>query len=201
MSTTPLLGGESPEAAISQLFAALGDGDWEATAPLVFDDQLALLASIEGITPPETAAMLREGVPDPVRANFWEGFVEGFPLFAREEVAELLIGEVERRTVDGVQFGAVLTNFRYGGGEAVLVTRETNGRWRLDLMATFGPAFANPLREWLESLEADDHADTIRAAMAEQEASFNSALEYEPLGDVSTVLKFEIRLLMVEANS
>jgi hypothetical protein len=196
-----LPGAESPELAVERFLAALVAEDWQATSPMVYEDQLALLASIEGVTPPETAAMLREGVPPVVRANFWSGFVEGFPVFAEQDVGEILIGSTEVFTVGGEQFGAVQVVFRYQPGAGAWVTRAEDGRWRVDMFATFGPSFANPLREWLETLPDDEDGRLIREMMAAQASSFEGALVYEPLGELPTEVKFEVRLLIVEANS
>ena len=185
-----------------RMVTALAARNWEATAPLVYEEQLALMASIEGSTTPETATMLAEGVPPGVRAEFWQGFVDGYPAFAEEEVADLQVGEVELFVVDGQEFGAVNVTLRRTAGAGSWVTRRADdGRWRVDIFASFGPAFASPLRDWLETVAEDDQGRLIRETLAAQAPSFNSALTREPLGELTTDVRFEVQLLIAEANS
>ncbi len=181
--------------------AALADGDWDATADYVDEKQVALLTSIEGVSPAETAAMLLEGIPTEVRRNFWRSFSDGFVVFSAEETSDVLLGDPTHFEVEGIPFGAVTVSLRHHPGIGSLIARGDDAGWRVDLFATFGPAFASPLRDWLAKLPSDEDGRLIRAAMAEHEASFATAVSYEPLGDVSDGARFEITMLMVEANS
>ena len=84
MTTTTLGGAASPEEALNGLFDAIVGGNYQDTALLTFDDQLALMVSLEGFELPETVSMLRDGLPDVVRDNFWKSFSAGFPPLSRK---------------------------------------------------------------------------------------------------------------------
>ena len=194
-------GADSPRAAVEGLKEALATSDFDATSQWVDEVQIVLLASIEGISTPETATMLAEGLTPDVRSNFWEGFVEGFPVFAHEAVSQLLIGDEVLFELEGSSFAAVQITLRQNPGIGSLIVRREGGRWLVDLLATVGPSLASPLREWLESVPDDEQGRLIRAEVAAQQPSFESALAQQPLGAVSDGARFEIQLLIVEANS
>ncbi|MFQ5967827.1 MAG: hypothetical protein ACE5MI_09470 [Acidimicrobiia bacterium] len=197
----PVEGADTPKQAVEELIGALAAGDWQATAPYVDETQIALLTAIEGVPASETAEMLRAGLTNQVRANFWQGFVEGFLMFSQEEASQLLLGDPTHFEVEGLSFSAVALSLRHHPGIGSWIVRNTDGDWWVDLFATIGPSFANPLRDWLESLPDDDNGRLIRAEMVAQEPSFTAALTQEPLGEVSDGARFEVRLLMIEAKS
>ncbi|HEY5578812.1 MAG TPA: hypothetical protein VIL12_03865 [Acidimicrobiia bacterium] len=194
-------GADAPRAAVEGLRDALAASDFEATSRWVDEVQIVLLASIEGISTPETLTMLTQGLTPDVRSNFWEAFVEGFPVFAHEEISELLIGDETLFELGGSSFAAVQITLRQNPGIGSLIVRREGGRWLVDLFATVGPSLASPLRKWLETVPDDEQGRLIRAEVAAQQPSFESALAQQPLGAVSDGARFEIQLLIVEANS
>ncbi len=200
-TTTTLGGAASPEEALTGLFDAIDRGDYGATSTLTFDDQLALMVSLEGFDVADTASMLSGGLPDEVRTNFWQSFSAGFPAFADEELGGVLIGTGERFSVEGRSFATVAVALRQSQGSGDWIARQdTQGRWRLDLFATFGPSFATPFRDWLAGLDSGPAADQARAALADQRASLLAALQRQPFGSIGPETMAEVDALLFEAG-
>ena len=200
-TTTTLGGAPTPEEALRNLFGAIEDEDYEATALLTFDDQLALLIALEGFGIGETNSMLADGLPPAVRENFWKSFSAGFPIFAEEDLGGVLIGGGEAFSVEGRAFATVPVALRQSEGSGDWIARRDNqGRWRLDLFATFGPSFATPLRAWLSDLGTDPEAVTARRALADQRASLLAALQRQPFGPIGPDTMAEVDNLLFEAD-
>lgn len=200
-TTTTLGGAASPGEALSELFDAIVNGRYQDTATLTFDDQLALMVSLEGFDVADTAAMLSDGLPDQVRENFWQSFAAGFPAFAEEDLAEVLIGTGEDFSVEGKRFATVPVALRQSEGSGDWIARkDSQGRWRLDLFATFGPSFATPFRGWLAGLTPGSDADLVRGAFAEQRASLLAALQRQPFGPIDPETMAEVDQLLFEAG-
>ncbi len=201
-TTTTLGGAATPEEALTGLFDAIERGDYEDTGMVTFDDQLALMVSLEGFDVTDTVSMLSEGLPDQVRTNFWRSFSTGFPAFAEEELAGVLIGGGEEFSVEGKKFATVTVALQQSQGSGDWIARQdTQGRWRLDLFATFGPSFATPFREWLAGHDSSPAADMARAALADQRASLLAALQRQPFGPIGPETMAEVDALLFEAGS
>lgn len=200
-TTTTLGGGATPEGALSELFAAIGSGNYQDTALLTFDDQLALMVSLEGFELAETVSLLQDGLPDLVRSNFWKSFSAGFPTFVDEELAGVIVSGGEEFSVEGKGFATVGVALRQSAGSGDWIARrDAQGRWRLDLFATFGPSFASPFRDWLDSLDDGPDGDTARAALAAQRASLLASLQRQPFGPISPATMAEVDALILEAR-
>jgi hypothetical protein len=145
--------------------------------------------------------MLRDGLPEQVRSNFWKSFSAGFPAFADEELSGVLIGGGEVFSVEGKGFATVSVALRRSEGSGDWIARrDSQGRWRLDMFATFGPSFATPFREWLAALESNPEAGVVRAALAEQRASLLAALQRQPFGPIGPETMAEVDSLLFEAG-
>lgn len=201
-STASPAAAASARDAVVGLIGALADEEYESTRDLVFEEQLALLAAIEGESAEEAALMLTEGVPEEVRANFWSSFAAGVFGFTGEELADVLLGSADIFTIEGVRFTALPVTFRRQAGMREFVTRrDAAGGWRVDLFATFGTAFVTPLRTWLEEVPDDDAGDVVRRTIVAQRASLLAATTRRPLGEVGAVDAAEVEALMEAAGS
>jgi hypothetical protein len=200
-TTTTLGGAATPVEALTALFAAVESEDYESTATLTFDDQLVLLVALEGFEVDDIHSMLVDGLPPTVRENFWRSFSIGFPVFAEEDLAGVLVGSGEEFSVEGKAFATVPVALRQSEGSGDWIARrDTQGRWRLDLFATFGPSFATPLRVWLAGLGPDPPAESVRAALAAQRSSLLAALQREPFGPIGPDTMAEVDSLLFEAD-
>ena len=200
-TTTTLGGAASPEGALTALFDALAAGNYQDTALVTFDDQLALMISLEGYDSADTAFMLSDGLPEQVRDNFWKSFSAGFPVFAEEDLAGVLIGGGEEFSVEGKGFATVAVALRQSEGSGDWIARrDAQGRWRLDLFATFGPSFAAPFRDWLGRLGSSPDAEVAKAALADQRAGLLAALQRQPFGPLSPKTMAEVDSLLFEVG-
>lgn len=186
----PLLGADTPKQAVRTWLTELSDGDYQSTARVVHDHQLALLAAAEGQQPAEVLATLRDGVPSTMRHNFWEAFTEGFPAFSGEQLEGLVVGEADAFRVDGRRFAAVtLVLPRRVGSTEVVTSRDGEDRWWVDLFASFGPAFARPLRSWLETIPRANEGAWVWEAVAAERLSLQAALQRsERSGELAALL-------------
>ncbi|MDR9450618.1 MAG: hypothetical protein RI637_05305 [Acidimicrobiia bacterium] len=200
-TTTTLGGAATPEEALTNLFEAIADGNYQDTALLTFDDQLTLMISLEGFDVTETVSMLTNGLPLSARDNFWKSFSAGFPAFADEDISGILIGGGEEFFVEGTSFATVTVALRRSPGSGDWIARrDEQGRWRLDLFATFGPAFATPFRDWLADLGTGPDADLARGALADQRASLLAALQRQPFGPIGPETIAEVDSLLFESG-
>ena len=200
-TTTTLGGAASPEESLTDLFEAIVAGNYEDTALVTFEDQLVLLVSLEGFEIAETAGMLSGGLPPQVRDNFWESFASSFPAFAEEDLASVLIGGGEEFSVEGKGFATVAVALRQSEGSGDWIARrDTQGRWRLDLFATFGPSFATPFRDWLAEIGSGPDADAAKEALANQRASLLAALQRQPFGPIGPETMAEVDSLLFESG-
>lgn len=200
-TTTTQGGADTPEAALVRLIEAVDAGEYAETELVTFDNQLILLVSLEVSNAAETAGMLREGVPDSVRENFWGSFFTSFAAFAEEELSGLVIESGEEFSVEGKGFATVAVSLPESGGDGDWIVRQDEqGRWRLDLFATFGPAFASPFRDWLAGLEEGTDADMAVAALADQRASLLAALQRQPFGPISPAAMSQVDALLLEVG-
>ncbi len=184
-----------------ELIAALADQDYESTRDLVFEEQLALLAAIEGESGEDAALMLTAGVPEEVRANFWSSFSAGVLGFTGEELADVLLGSADLFTIEGVRFTALPVTFRRQAGMREFVTRrDSSGGWRVDLFATFGTAFVTPLHSWLEEVPDDEAGDVVRGTIVAQRTSLLAATTRRPLGEVGAVEAAAVEALLEAAG-
>lgn len=203
-STTqqPPVGARSPVAALRTLLTAVQQGDLDGVASMTFDDQVALLVALDGATASEARRFLEQGVPEQSRSIFWASFRDTYVGSFGEEVSAMLVAEGDRVTVDLVSFALVDVALRTTSGQTRWVTRmDDEGRWRVDLFATFASTFAQPLRLWLTTLPDDADAAAVRQAIADQRPSLLAALQQEPLGPIPSGVADQIRGLLTDVGA
>ena len=87
-------------------------------------------------------------------ATFWESFVLGVRGFTGAGITEVEIMGSEPFTAYGRQYAEVeATSPR--GDLTVVAIEGPDGRWHVDLLATFGQGFAPLFNQWVERLPAD----------------------------------------------
>jgi len=197
-----MAGAASPAAALRTLLTAVQEGDLDGATSATFDDQVALLIALDGATAAEARRLLEEGVPEQSRSIFWASFRDTYALNFGEGVSDMLVAEGDRVTVDLVSFALVDVALRKTSGQTRWVTRmDEEGRWRVDLFATFASTFAQPLRLWLTILPDDADTAVVRHAIAAQRPSLLAALQQEPLGPISPGVADQIRGLLTDVGA
>ena len=170
-----------PRSVALDLVEALIDGEYQATEGLVDERHLAMLTSVERGTSREVAAMLRAGLPDDVRRDFWESFAESLPSYTGESIARVQVGSVtDRYTVEGAEFASV--DVFVANGRVEWIMRKSESGWLLDLFASFGTGFLPNLRAWFAFIGTDGDAAFIRDEFELEIPSLKAGLERLPLG-------------------
>ena len=201
-TTKPAVGADTPDGALRTLLSAVGEDDLVGVATVTDDAQVALLIALDGAELSEVASMLRDGVPESSLTAFWASFQNTYARSLGEDVEGMLIGEGEHATVDGVEFAIVKSALRKSSGATEWIARrESDGSWRVDLFATFGPIFAQPMRLWLTTLPDDLETGVVRKALAAQRPSLLAAIQRHPLGPISPGVAEQMRGLLVDVGA
>lgn len=162
-TTTSGVSPVGPAAVVSEWLEAVIASDAQRLAELVDGDGLVILAAIEnGFSEEGIAALLDEGMSTELVEEYWASFRAGFADFAGFPLRSIEVGSYEEFSLGEDPYAAVTIS----GGEGVtrVIASRREDRWRLDLIASFGPAFAAQLRRMLLNLSEAPAADRIRAA-------------------------------------
>ena len=182
--TTADVEAERPGSVAQRFIDALIDEEYEATEGLVDERHLAFLTAIERGTSSEVAGMLRSGLPDAVREDFWASFAESLPGYTGESIGRIRVGSVTAEFAVGPADFVALDMF-VGDGKAEWILRSTDQGWVIDLLATFGTGFLPNLRGWFAFIGADDDAAYIRDEFEHEIPSLRAGLNRLPLGPLS----------------
>lgn len=144
-----------PDAVVREWLDAVDSGDVETLRGVVAGESLAFVVGIESrLDTDEVVALVDAGFPDAVVARYWTSFAESFAAIDGTDVAELEVGSVDEFEVGGARFAAVTV----GTGERstdVLVRRDPDGTWRVDMLATVGGGLTVQLADIASQATAD----------------------------------------------
>jgi hypothetical protein len=171
--------GEAPDTVVADWLAALADLDLGGLSATTTPENVALLAGAEnGLTAEQMAAILDDGLPPATARSYWSTFRESFATMLGAPIAEVAVSGVGRFSVDNREFAAVGLQIEDAGTEVVVAATEAG--WRVDLVATLGPALAVQIRRLVAQIveEADD-AVARRYARAAS-ISLGAALARDP---------------------
>ena len=158
--TTPVA---EPPDVVARWLDAVISSDVERLIQLVDDAGVVILAAVEnGLSEESTAALLDEGVPPDLIDEYWASFRSGFSEFAGFPLQAVEVGSYEEFSLGEDSYAAVVISS--GDGVTSVMTSRRDTQWRLDLIASFGPAFAAQLRRLLLNLSESASADRIRDA-------------------------------------
>jgi hypothetical protein len=168
-------GVSDPATAVTELLASLASGDFERASQLTVDDQMMSIA-VTGNVPTEALhGVLATGGSD-IGRNYWQSFaanLEGFLGVGPDQVGTGAVAEME---VDGVSFASVQLLVPGDSASRRLVVQRTDG-WKVDVVASFGPALAQRLGRAAEAFRADPSAAEILASLARQRPSLRVSLD------------------------
>jgi hypothetical protein len=137
--------------------------DAEALADLVEPGGLVVLAAVEnGFAEQQTVALLDSGMPPELLEDYWASFRAGFADFAGIPLQSIEVGGQDQFTLGNVPFSAVV--IASGDGVTTVMAARRSAEWRLDLIGSFGAAFAAQLRRMLVNLSDTPDGDRIRDA-------------------------------------
>jgi hypothetical protein len=137
--------------------------DVEALSHLVEPDGLVVLAAVENsFSEEETSTLLDNGIPIDLIADYWATFRSGFADFAGIPLQSIEVGAHDEFLLGDVPFASVVISS--GDGVTSVMTSRRGVAWRLDLVASFGAAFAAQLRRVLVNLSHAPAGERIRDA-------------------------------------
>lgn len=169
----------TPEVVVGEFLAALADLDLPGLTATTTPVDVALIAGAEnGFSTEQMAAILEEGMPSATARSYWSTFQEAFSSLVGVPVGDIQVSGVGRFSVDDREFAAVGVQVDDAATEIVVAT--TDAGWRVDLVATLGPALAVQIRRLVAQVveEADD-AVARRYAQAAM-ISLGAALARDP---------------------
>ncbi len=182
---------EPPEQIVEEWLTGLEAVDVDVLADITAAHNVALVAGAEnGFTAEQMVAVADQGLPAATARSYWTSFRDGFTDFLVVPMSQVEVGGVGRFSVDDEQFAAVGIALGESTAE-VLLHAEPDG-WRVDLVATVGPALAVQIRRLVATLvdEADD--DIARRYAQTALASLGAALARDP---ANRALELEIEAI------
>ena len=152
-----------PRDVVSGWIEAVIASDSEALAEFVEPGGLVILAAIEnGFTEEEVAALLDGGVPLDLIDEYWTSFRGGFADFAGVPLQSIEVGGHDEFMLGEIPFASVVITS--GDGVTTVMASRRLGEWKLDLIGSFGSAFAAQLRRMLVNLSETAAGERIRDA-------------------------------------
>jgi hypothetical protein len=152
-----------PRDVVSGWIDAVIASDAETLAELVEPGGLVILAAIEnGFSEEEVAVLLDGGVPFDLIDKYWTSFRGGFADFAGVPLQSIEVGGHDEFMLGEIPFASVVITS--GDGVTSVMASRRLGEWRLDLIGSFGPAFAAQLRRMLVNLSESPAGERIRDA-------------------------------------
>ena len=150
-TTTTVTGGASPLEAVTAWFDGLAIGRYPIVDDVVVNDQFVLMLAVESYSMELYEDLAADGVSPAVSRTFWESFVAGVRGFTGADITEVEILGAERFEAYGRSFAEVEA-MSPRGDLTVVVIREGDRRWYVDMLATFGPSFAPLFNLWVDRL-------------------------------------------------
>jgi len=147
----------SPETVVSDWLAALATLDLAALDAATATENVALLVGAENrLSTDQMTAILDGGLPPVTARSYWATFRDSIVGLVGAPFGEIETGAAGRFTVDDREFAAVAVQVGEAGTEVIVALVEDG--WKVDLVATVGPALAVQLRRLVAQLveEADD---------------------------------------------
>ncbi len=155
-----------PTAVVRDWLDGVGSGDLRAIANSVDETAATIVIAAENAyTVAELAALLDGGLPEGVASSYWTSFESAFEEFRGIKMSSLVVGDFSRIDVAAGEFAAVELTSPEGLAE-VVTRRAEDGRWRVDMVATFGPALVRTLRSTLDAAATDPDGAVVRSGYA-----------------------------------
>jgi hypothetical protein len=168
-------GASAPATAVTELLAALSAGDFERAAQLTVDDQMLSIAVTGNVPTDALQGVLATGGSD-IGRNYWESFAANLEGFLGVRPDQVTTGSVSEIEVDGVSFAIVALTVPGDSIPRRLVVQQTDG-WKVDVVASFGPALAQRLGRAAEAFRVDPSAADILASLSRQRSSLQVSLD------------------------
>ena len=155
-----------PTAVVRDWIDAVTTGDLSKIAVAVDETSASILIATENsYSVDELAALLDGGISEGIATTYWSSFEEAFLEFRGVGFSSLVVGDFRSLNVADAVFAAVELVSPDGVSE-VIARRHEDGRWRIDMVATFGPALVRSLRTTLDAATTDPNGVVVRSGYA-----------------------------------
>ena len=169
----------TPDEVVSTWLAALEAPNLDGLRATTIPANVALVAGAEnGFTVEQMASVVDAGLPGATARSYWTSFRESIGDFLGAGLDDVVVGGSEEFTVDAITYAAV-TVVR-GEASTEVLTRLSADGWRVDLVATVGPALAVQIRRLVASIVAEADDATARSYAADAEIALGAALVRDP---------------------
>jgi hypothetical protein len=151
-----------PGEVVTEWLGALSGPDVVDLASLVEPVGLAVVAAVENnLRSDELVGLLRSGLGDELAADYWGSFRDDFEAIHGESLSAITVGDLIRIPSDD-EHVAVAISTETSEGRVVL--RRAGAGWRIDFVATVGPALVGPMGEYISSALAGEYAAEVAEA-------------------------------------
>jgi hypothetical protein len=189
-TTTVAVGGATPLEVVTAWLDALSIGRSGAADQAVVQDQFVLLLAIESYSLELYNELVSSGISAAASRNFWESFSAGVRGFTGADITEVEVLGENRFEAYGGSFAAV--EGESPRGDLTIVAIQTaDGRWLVDLLATFGPSFAPLFNLWIERLPADATAplEALAGQLPSLQVARDRAIDPEALAELDRLIE------------
>ena len=170
---------ETPDGVVTDWLGAMADLDIPTLAATTVPENVALVAGAEnGFTTEQMAAILDDGLPSATARSYWSTFRDSFAALLGTPIVDIAVSGVGRFTVDDREFAAVGLQVDDAGTEILVAA--TDAGWRVDLVATVGPALAVQIRRLVAQIVEEGDDSVARRYARTAAISLGAALARDP---------------------
>ncbi len=145
---------------------AVASGDLGRIASSVDETSAVIVIAAENdYSVGELASLLEGGLSGGVASTYWGSFEDSFREFRGISLSSIVVGDFEMLDVDDGEYAAVRLMTSEGATD-VVTRRGEDGQWRIDMVATFGPALVRLLRAVLDEAADDPIGALVRSGFS-----------------------------------
>ena len=166
METTTTSPATFPTAVVRDWLDAVASGDLVTIGSSVDETSAVIVIAAENdYSVGELGALLDGGLSEGVASTYWGSFEDSFREFRGISLASLVVGDFEMLDVESGEYAAVRLISSEGSTDIVALRGE-DGQWRIDMVATFGPALIRLLRAMLDDAAGDPNGAVVRSGFS-----------------------------------
>lgn len=176
---------------------AVGDVDTATLSAVIDETTFGILLAVEnGFDAEQTRLLLEAGPSDDLRFSYWASFREAFTVFAGIAPEDLNVGTARNYVVGNDEFAVVPASA--GARSTDIILERTDGRWRVDMVATMGPVMVRPIRSFVQEVTGTEPSDEVAAVLRDTIPRSLQAALAEGRGELPEEYRRDAILLIAE---
>ena len=188
---------DDPAGVAAAWLQAVADVDTEVLSATVDETALGILLAVENAFDAEqTRELLFDGLSDALRSSYWASFREAFAEYAGIAPEELAVGSARNYVVGGNEFAVVPATA--GARSTDIILERSDGRWRVDMVATMGPVMVRPIRSFVAAIAGTAAGTEVTEVLREKIPRSLQAALAEGRGELSEEYRRDAILLVAE---